>query len=291
MLKIHGPFLVFLSFFGFLGQFAVLYQAICMRELIRETNHLTQLKNDLKTGNATAIEKQINKDIDLELASTRNLIYLRCLIMVLLQWLYANSVNIYNYHTVLIGYRLKISISSMIYRKTLKLSKSAFASTSIGQIQTLLSGDMNRLETIFYLVAYPFIGIILSVVTIYVLWPYLGWFTLVGMLVLALIIPVQSYIGKVFSYMRTKAAYCCDERMKQMNEFIPAIRVIKMYCWENEFAQKISKARKNEINKIRNCLYLFSCNMAMFYTGAKVIIYATLVCYVLFSDAGNLFLF
>lgn len=45
----------------------------------------------------------------------------------------------------------------------------------------------------------------------------------------------------------------------------------------------ISKARQNEIKAIRNCLYLFSCNMSLFYSGAKVIIYVTLVCYVLFS--------
>lgn len=72
--------------------------------------------------------------------------------------------------------------------------------------------------------------------------------------------------------------------MRLMNEFIPAIRVIKMYCWEQEFAQMISTARKNEIDKLRNCLYLFGTNMVFFYTGAKVIVYVTLVFYVLFSE-------
>lgn len=136
--------------------------------------------------------------------------------------------------------------------------------------------------------AYPLIGVILTIVSIIVLWPYLAWFVLVGMLVLFIIVPVQSYLGKVFCEIRLKAAYKTDERMKQMNEFIPAIRVIKMYAFENEFAKKISQARKNEINSIRNCLYLFSCNMAMFYTGAKVVIYATLVSYVLFSETGKI---
>ena len=206
--------------------------------------------------------------------------------MVLLQWAYTNAINVYNYHTVLIGYRLKISISSMVYRKTLKLSKSAFANTNVGQIQTILSGDMARLESIFYLIAYPFIGLALILTTVYVLWHYLNWYVFVGLLVLFIIIPIQSYLGKMFSTIRLLAAYKTDERMKQMNEFIPAIRVIKMYCFENEFARKISQARKNEIKRIRKCLYLFSGLVALFYTGAKIVIYATLVSYVLFSDTS-----
>lgn len=179
-----------------------------MRELINETNRLTDLKDHLKLINATNEMYELTNS---NISSTKHQIYLSCFIMVLMQWLYTNAINVYNYHTVLIGYRIKISLSSMIYRKTLKLSKSAFANTSIGQIQNILAGDMNRLESIFYLVAYPFIGIILIITTLIVLWPYLSYYILISMFVLAIIIPIQSYLGKAYSYVRNKAAYKTDE--------------------------------------------------------------------------------
>ena len=40
-----------------------------------------------------------------------------------------------------------------------------------------------------------------------------------------------------------------------MDEIISSMKLIKMYCWENQFAKRISKARNEEIRVIRfaNC--------------------------------------
>ena len=41
-----------------------------------------------------------------------------------------------------------------------------------------------------------------------------------------------------------------------MNEIISGIKLIKMYCWENPLANRISEARKEEISVIRLEFYM-----------------------------------
>lgn len=72
-------------------------------------------------------------------------------------------------------------------------------------------------------------------------------------------------MGKLLSTFFAEAAKRTDERIRLMNEFIPAIKIIKMYCWEMQFAKMIDAARKREIAKIRVGLYAFSLNLGLFY--------------------------
>lgn len=44
--------------------------------------------------------------------------------------------------------------------------------------------------------------------------------------------------------LRRKAAHFIDERVKGMNEIISAMRVIKMYTWEDSVTEWITKIRK-----------------------------------------------
>ena len=41
-----------------------------------------------------------------------------------------------------------------------------------------------------------------------------------------------------------------DERVDVITELVGAMRVVKMYCWETLFAQKVDKKRQEEINRI-----------------------------------------
>ena len=57
-------------------------------------------------------------------------------------------------------------------------------------------------------------------------------------------VPLQSWIGKQFSKLRSEPAIKTDERIRIMNEIIQGIKVIKMYAWEFSFAKMLQEARE-----------------------------------------------
>lgn len=57
-------------------------------------------------------------------------------------------------------------------------------------------------------------------------------------------IPLQVWIGKRAAVYRLKTTKRTDVRVKLMNEIVQGIQVIKMYAWENSFANMIAKVRR-----------------------------------------------
>ena len=51
-----------------------------------------------------------------------------------------------------------------------------------------------------------------------------------------------AYLDGVVS--RTRILQVTDERVKIMSEIIKSMRIVKMYCWESAFDQKIRGVRK-----------------------------------------------
>ena len=182
----------------------------------------------------------------------------------------------YSYHSCLMALRVRVCLSELIYRKSLRLSKSAIGQTSTGQIVNFLSADMNRIDNFFNMLPFPFVGFVLLGYAIFKLWKYLSYYTLFGVAFLFFTLPIQSLIGGLFSRMRLKAAEFTDERLRLIDEFLNAIKIIKFYTWENQFAEKIKAARKKEIDKFRNSLYIYSITIGLFSSSTKIIIYIIL---------------
>lgn len=150
---------------------------------------------------------------------------------------------------------------------------------------------------------FPIIGFVLLGYAIFKLWVYLTYFSFFGVIFLFLVLPIQSYIGNIYSKMRMKATEYTDERVRLVDEFINAIKgiykiknildfkyekklklfyfifllVIKFYTWEYQFAKKIDEARRKEINKIKNSLYIYSISNGLFTSTTKTVVYIILV--------------
>uniref|UniRef100_A0A671UQZ6 ATP binding cassette subfamily C member 4 (PEL blood group) n=1 Tax=Sparus aurata TaxID=8175 RepID=A0A671UQZ6_SPAAU len=76
-------------------------------------------------------------------------------------------------------------------------------------------------------------------------------------------------------------AVLTDDRIRTMNEVISGIRVIKMYGWEKPFAALVDEVRRKEISKIMKSSYLRGLNMASFFVAIKIIVFITVLVYVL----------
>ncbi|XP_044266058.1 probable multidrug resistance-associated protein lethal(2)03659 isoform X2 [Tribolium madens] len=170
--------------------------------------------------------------------------------------------------------KMRVSCSSLLYRKALRLSQTALASTTIGQLVNLLSNDVSRFDQGFLLAHYVWIGPIQAAVGTYLIYREIGVAAFFGIGFLLSFIPMQIWLGKRTSVLRLRTALRTDERVRLMNEVISGIQVIKMYCWEKPFSQLIAYARKKEMNTIRAHAFLLGLiySFEMFVTRTSVFI-------------------
>ena len=73
-----------------------------------------------------------------------------------------------------------------------------------------------------------------------------------------------------------------DSRVKLMNEVLTGIRVIKYYCWEKPFKQKIMDIRKLELKYHKQMTYLMNSGIDLFMTLIPQIV--PLACFTLYPS-------
>ncbi|KAK9869795.1 hypothetical protein WA026_003526 [Henosepilachna vigintioctopunctata] len=176
----------------------------------------------------------------------------------LIVFIFITSISGHNYVIRMqqLGIKLRVAISSLIYRKTLRLSKFAMNNTSSGQIINMLSNDIRSFDYVmadFYLLIIAPTELVADAVLLYFL---LGKTALVGIAFMIAFIPLQMYNAKLSAKYRFKIAKKTDMRILLMNEIISGIRVIKMYTWEKPFIKLIETLRRLEVRQIRASAYV-----------------------------------
>ncbi|GAB0088829.1 multidrug resistance-associated protein 4 [Sergentomyia squamirostris] len=157
----------------------------------------------------------------------------------------------------MLGARLRISCCSLIFRKTVRISKKAAGKTSTGYLVNLLSNDVSRLDFVFQFMHYVWILPFQSILIGYLIWRQVGWASLVGVLGLLLkTIPVQTGLSRLSSYVRERVAKRTDHRVGIMNELIQGIKLIKTYAWEIPFQAIVAEARRREVKFVRYASYV-----------------------------------
>ncbi|OXA59787.1 Multidrug resistance-associated protein 4 [Folsomia candida] len=174
--------------------------------------------------------------------------------------------------------RCRISCSSIIYRKALRLSKASQGSTTVGQITNILF-DLNLLFLPYFIM-----GPIQFLIFVYFLWDEFGTSSLAGFGVVILMSVVQYWNGTLSTEFRRKIAVKTDERSRTMNEIIVAIRVIKMYAWEKPFTNLINKLRKLEMSVIRKRSYLRGIYLSVYSSALKFLPFLTFLVFTLATD-------
>lgn len=102
------------------------------------------------------------------------------------------------FHILHMGMRLRVAAVALVYRKSIRLTKSALAETTVGQMVNLISNDVSRFETCTMNVHNIWIGPIQLFVVTSMLYVYAGWTGLTGVAILLCVLPFQGKI-KTFS--------------------------------------------------------------------------------------------
>uniref|UniRef100_A0A7M4FK98 Multidrug resistance-associated protein 4 n=1 Tax=Crocodylus porosus TaxID=8502 RepID=A0A7M4FK98_CROPO len=192
--------------------------------------------------------------------------------------------HLYFYHVQRAGMKLRVAMCHMIYRKALRLSNSAMAKTTTGQIVNLLSNDVNKFDQVTIFLHFLWAGPLQAIAVTVLLWIEIGPSCLAGMAVLIILLPLQTCIGRLFSSFRSRTAAFTDVRIRTMNEVITGIKIIKMYAWEKAFADLVNSIRRKEISMVLKSSYLRGLNLASFFVASKITVFMTFMTYVLLGN-------
>ncbi|KAG5877095.1 hypothetical protein JTB14_006390 [Gonioctena quinquepunctata] len=142
------------------------------------------------------------------------------------------------------GIKLRTALTSLIYRQALSISSNDLSEFTPGKIVTYVTKDVFVFEQVMLHLNDLWIGAIQVIVTCYLLYKYVGFSLFAGITFLIIVLVVQCFIGKMASNMRIKSARCTDERIQTTMETISAIKILKMFSWEDYFEKKINDLRK-----------------------------------------------
>ena len=120
------------------------------------------------------------------------------------------------------------------------------------------------------------------VVTLVLLYYQVGWACLVGVVISALMVPVNKCIANAIGKHSGLALEAKDRRISLMTEILGGIRVIKCFAWERHFFDNVRGVRTTELRHIKWKKYLDALCVYLWATTPVIISILTFGSYVLF---------
>jgi ABC-type multidrug transport system fused ATPase/permease subunit len=116
-------------------------------------------------------------------------------------------------------------------------------------------------------------------VSIALLWQVMGLSAIPGLIVMALLLPVNIFLAKGFSYTQKKIMAATDKRIHTTNEVLQNIRIIKYFAWEERFAVIVDEKRRAELRALRNRYIVWALAVAIWNTVPILITFFSFLMY------------
>ncbi|XP_033175557.1 multidrug resistance-associated protein 4 isoform X2 [Bombus impatiens] len=171
-----------------------------------------------------------------------------------------------------------------IFPSALRLSKTALGETAPGKVVNLVANDVNRFDLVSIFIHHMWSAPLSTLIIAYFLYIEAGYAGLIGIAAVFVVVPIQSYTGKLSSKFRLQTAIKTDERVRLMDEIISGVQVIKMYAWEKPFCALIETARKLELQVVTKSAYIRGIYMTFNLFTTRMALFCTLISMLLFGD-------
>jgi ABC-type transport system involved in cytochrome bd biosynthesis fused ATPase/permease subunit len=132
-------------------------------------------------------------------------------------------------------------VYSFLFDKILKVSPASLKNKSNqGEIINYIQVDSAKLKNMITYCPYLFIFPIQIVVYLLILFYYFGISFLYGMIPLIICIIINTIIYKRYAELENEFMSKKDLRMKITTETLDALKLLKMYAWDNIFKDRVS---------------------------------------------------
>ena len=171
----------------------------------------------------------------------------------------------------ILGLKVRTTLISAIYKKSLLVAQSTKKDSSIGEIVNLMSVDVQRFMDLL-----PYLNMLWSsplqiCISAYFMYNLLQEATFVGMAILFGTLPLNFLLGKYLRKYQLEQMKLKDHRIKAMNEILTGMKVLKLYGWEQSFIGQILDIRGKEIAIQKKAAYL-NAFMSLFWTLAPFLV-------------------
>lgn len=168
------------------------------------------------------------------------------------------SIVLGNYFYVMqvIGNQVRSMIMGAVYRKSMMLSGNSRIQSTSGEIVNLMAVDSQRFQDLILYINLLWSAPFQIIVAIVLLYRELGWPVFAGVACMALFLPCNAFLAGRIKLLQTKMMKTKDERIKQMNEILSGIKVLKLYAWENSFIANLFGYRNRELRFLNRIVTL-----------------------------------
>lgn len=149
------------------------------------------------------------------------------------------------------AYRVQSALTAALYQKVFRISSSARRLYTAGEIMNLMSIDVEEVAQ-FIMLSTQFWSVPVRIaVTLALLWHYLGPSCLATLVVMALVIAATTYVARLCDRLQEKQMKQKDARLRQINEILNGIKVLKLYAWEIPFIERVAQTRSMELSYLK----------------------------------------
>lgn len=192
--------------------------------------------------------------------------------------------NVFVFQVSKVALEARAAVVSTIYSKALRVSSSALARFTTGEVVNYMSTDTDRLVNFFNsfheVWSLPFQFIL----ALYLLYLQMGVAFLGGLGVAFLLVPLNKVLASRILENNKHMLTHKDSRVKLMTEVLFGIRVLKFYNWEQHIAEKITQSRKKELSHLKALKYL---DAVCVYTWAALPVVISILTFITYVLLGN----
>ncbi|KAF9090938.1 hypothetical protein BGX29_011220, partial [Mortierella sp. GBA35] len=149
------------------------------------------------------------------------------------------------------GMEIRSGLIGLIYRKSLRLSPEARQTQTAGAISNHMSVDAEKWTTALNTLPQWISAPIELLVALWMLYRQLGWCSLVGLVTVIGLIPIQNKVSDIFSEIKNTKLTTMDSRIRLVTEMLTSIKTVKLYAWEDAFKARIAGYREIEMAVLR----------------------------------------
>ncbi|XP_069765084.1 ATP-binding cassette sub-family C member 9-like isoform X1 [Narcine bancroftii] len=292
MYRAYGRPILLSSTFRYLADLLGFAGPLCVYKIV---DHLTKTAklNDTFNGtinttegvDAAVYQADQVKFLDVYFLSSKEFLenaYVLAVLLFLALILQRTFLQASYYVAIETGINLRGALLAMIYNKILCLSTSnmSMGEMTLGQINNLVAIETNQLMWFLFLCpnlwAMP-VQIIMGVILLYYM---LGISALIGASVIALLAPLQYFVATKLADAQKSTLDYSTERLKNTNEILKGIKLLKLYAWEHIFCNNVEKTRMQELTSLKSFALYTSLSMFM---NAAIPIAAVLVTFVAYT--------